>query len=70
VDGVTITAVNIVCDACYADCEDDADLDIDDFICFQTMFAFGGDDADCDGNGVLDIDDFVCYQTMFALGCP
>ena len=55
--------------ACYADCEADGDLDIDDFVCFQTLFAFGDDYADCEGDGDLDIDDFICFQTAFAVGC-
>jgi hypothetical protein len=54
---------------CYADCEQDGDLDVDDFICFQTIFAVGLGSADCEGDGDLDIDDFVCFQTFFALGC-
>jgi hypothetical protein len=55
---------------CYADCEQDGDLDIDDFVCFQTIFALGLDAADCDADGVLSIDDFICFQTSFAVGCP
>ena len=54
---------------CYPDCDGDNVLSIDDFICFQTFFAFGDDYADCDGDNVLSIDDFVCFQTFFALGC-
>ena len=55
--------------ACYADCEADGDLDIDDFVCFQTLFAFGDTYADCEADGDLDIDDFICLQTAFAIGC-
>jgi hypothetical protein len=55
---------------CYADCEADGDLDIDDFVCFQTMFAVNDDAADCENDGDLDIDDFICFQTLFAVGCP
>jgi hypothetical protein len=54
---------------CYADCDGSAALNIDDFICFQTLFALGGTTADCDESGDLTIDDFVCFQTAFALGC-
>ncbi len=56
-------------DACYQECECDGMLTIDDFICFQTMFALGDPYADCDGTGVLTVDDFICYQTFFAIGC-
>ncbi len=54
---------------CYADCDESGALAIDDFICFQTLFAIGDPSADCDGSGVLSIDDFICFQTAFALGC-
>lgn len=54
---------------CYADCDASGELDIDDFICFQTIFALGGPSADCDGDASLTIDDFICFQTLFAIGC-
>ena len=53
-----------------ADCDASGSLDIDDFICFQTLFGLGDLGADCDGSGELDIDDFICFQTAFGLGCP
>ncbi len=55
--------------ACYADCDGDGFLAIDDFICFQTLFALGDPFADCDGDAFLSIDDFICFQTFFAIGC-
>lgn len=54
---------------CSADCDQNGLLAIDDFICFQTMFALGDPAADCDVSGTLTIDDFICFQTLFALGC-
>ena len=57
-------------DGCYPDCDQSGTLDIDDFICFQTLFALSNAAADCDQNGTLDIDDFICFQTTFAVGCP
>jgi len=54
---------------CAADCDGDASLTIDDFVCFQTLFVLGEPQADCDGDGMLAIDDFVCFQSAFALGC-
>ncbi len=54
---------------CYPDCDGDAVLSIDDFICFQTFFALGDVYADCDEDTVLSIDDFICFQTFFAIGC-
>ncbi len=54
---------------CLADCDDTGTLNIDDFICFQTLFVMSDLLADCDGNGELAIDDFLCFQTAFAIGC-
>ncbi len=54
---------------CAADCDASGDLTIDDFICFQTLFALGDPAADCDASGDLTIDDFICFQTLFAIGC-
>ncbi len=56
-------------EACFADCDTSGQLTIDDFICFQTLYAIGDPTADCDQNGELDIDDFICFQTAFAIGC-
>jgi hypothetical protein len=55
--------------SCYADCDGSGELDIDDFICFQTAFGIGDSYADCDASGELDIDDFICFQTSFGIGC-
>jgi trimeric autotransporter adhesin len=55
--------------ACYPDCDASGSLTIDDFICFQTLFAIGDPAADCDASGGLSIDDFICFQTFFAIGC-
>jgi 3',5'-cyclic AMP phosphodiesterase CpdA len=54
---------------CFADCDANGIIQIDDFVCFQTNYALGSTDADCDGSGDLGIDDFICFQTLFALGC-
>ncbi len=54
---------------CMADCDASGELDIDDFICFQTRFAISDPYADCDSSGALDIDDFICFQTAYAIGC-
>jgi hypothetical protein len=56
---------------CIADCNDDDELNIDDFICFTTNYSLGTYTAgtDCDLNNKLNIDDFICFQTNFVLGC-
>jgi photosystem II stability/assembly factor-like uncharacterized protein len=56
-------------DVCTQDCDSSGTLDINDFICFQTLFAISDPKADCDANGLFNIDDFICFQTLFALGC-
>jgi hypothetical protein len=55
--------------SCYPDCDASGNLNIDDFICFQTFYAIGDAYADCDVSGNLNIDDFICFQTFYALGC-
>ena len=55
--------------SCYADCDQSGELDVDDFICYQTLFGLGDPGADCDGSGEIDIDDFICFQTAFGIGC-
>ncbi len=59
----------VVTPPCYPDCDASGELGIDDFICFQTLFAIGDPSADCDESGGLSIDDFICFQTLFAVGC-
>ncbi len=54
---------------CYPDCDQDGVLSIDDFICFQTLFALKDPFVDCDADDTLSIDDFICFQTLFAIGC-
>jgi trimeric autotransporter adhesin len=54
---------------CPADCDASGGLNIDDFICFQTLFVLGDPAADCDANAQLNFDDFICFQTLFAIGC-
>ncbi len=55
--------------SCKPDCDENGQLNIDDFICFQTYFSLGDTKADCDASGALNIDDFICFQTAFVLGC-
>ncbi len=72
-DGTSLDANNNgvpdECESCYADCDTSGALSIDDFICYQTLFALGDPAADCDADTALTIDDFICFQTLFAIGC-
>ncbi len=66
---VTSNSFRISDGICDPDCDDSGELDIDDCICFQTLFAVGDPKADCDADGQLLIDDFICFQTLYAIGC-
>ena len=55
--------------SCPADCDHSGSLDIDDFICFQSLYAVGDLASDCDEDGALTIDDFACFQAGYAVGC-
>jgi hypothetical protein len=55
---------------CYADCNGDGQLTVQDFGCFQTKFVTGDPYADCNGDGVATVQDFGCFQTKFVQGCP
>ncbi|MEQ8771031.1 MAG: choice-of-anchor B family protein [Phycisphaerales bacterium] len=63
-----------VCDpapACFADCDGNGSLNVDDVDCFVAAFLgsdLGG--ADCDGNGSLNVDDVDCFVAGFLGGCP
>jgi hypothetical protein len=58
---------------CYANCDGSTAtpiLSVNDFICFQSLFAAANPTADCDHSGALNVNDFICFQNAFALGCP
>jgi hypothetical protein len=73
---------NVVAQVCYADCEGNGLLNVDDFICFINEFAQAQSlppaqqvdhYANCDGSTVepvLTVDDFLCFINAFAAGCP
>jgi len=55
---------------CFPDCNEDLELNVLDFVCYQGLFASGNMDADCNGDNMLNVLDFVCFQGEFAGGCP
>jgi hypothetical protein len=67
---------------CYADCDGNNALNVDDFLCFITEFVQAQSlpvaqqvehYANCDGSTVppvLNVDDFLCFANSFAQGCP
>ncbi len=54
---------------CYADCEEDGDLDVFDYLCFLGLYANQDPYADCEGDGDWDVFDFLCYQGKYSNGC-
>jgi hypothetical protein len=57
-------------DDCPADCTGDGNLNILDFVCFQSAWKDHQASGDCDHNGLFNILDFVCFQGLFQQGCP
>ena len=55
--------------ACYADCEQDGDLDVFDYLCFLGLYANQDPYADCEGDGDWDVFDFLCFQGAYSQGC-
>jgi hypothetical protein len=62
--------------ACYANCDGSTGapiLNVNDFVCFNNLYAAGSPNANCDGSTVapvLNVNDFVCFQNKYAAGCP
>jgi choice-of-anchor B domain-containing protein len=61
---------------CYANCDGSSlppVLNVNDFLCFQNLYASGSSLANCDGSSlppVLNVNDFLCFQNLYAQGCP
>jgi reprolysin-like metallo-peptidase family M12B len=68
--------MTIACNACYANCDGSSFppiLNVNDFLCFQNMYAAGNPAANCDGSTsapILNVNDFLCFQNRYAQGCP
>jgi len=60
---------------CYANCDGSTTppiLNVNDFICFQNLFAAGDPAANCDASTnapILNVNDFTCFLNAFAAGC-
>jgi len=74
--GAATLAFSIAGTTCYANCDGSSSapvLNVNDFICFQNLFAAGDPAANCDASTtppVLNVNDFVCFSNAFAAGCP
>jgi len=72
--GIAVLTV-VTSPPCYANCDGSTvppNLNINDFICFQTRFAAADPYANCDGSTVppvLNISDYICFQQKFTAGC-
>ncbi|MBL9030582.1 MAG: hypothetical protein JNM80_02605 [Phycisphaerae bacterium] len=58
------------CPNCYADCDNNHRLDVNDFVCFMTKYAQQDPYANCDVGAVVDPTDFACFMAKYAAGCP
>ncbi|MFN0134332.1 MAG: hypothetical protein ACKVW3_17605 [Phycisphaerales bacterium] len=60
---------------CYVNCDASTllpFLNVNDFICFNNLFAAGNPLANCDASTTiptLNVNDFVCFNNLFAAGC-
>ena len=56
-------------DVCAADFNDDAALDLFDFLAFFNAFTARDPEADLIADGVFDLFDFLAFQNLFVGGC-
>jgi hypothetical protein len=78
VDNIRISASGVGCTStsCYANCDGSTTapiLNVNDFICFNNLYAAGDSRANCDGSTVapvLNVNDFTCFTNKYAVGCP
>lgn len=54
---------------CAGDFNGDGQLNVLDFVAYQTAFINEDPAADCDDNGQFNVLDFVCFQAAFTAGC-
>ena len=64
--GIPVPCFNV----CYADCDQNHTLNVNDFVCYQNRFAAQDPYADCNHDNALNVNDFICFQGAFAAGCP
>ncbi|UYV11357.1 MAG: hypothetical protein NCW75_08575 [Phycisphaera sp.] len=64
-----IDALAVVRSLCEADVDGNGEVDVFDFLAFQSLFATGDGRADFDENGSLDIFDYLTFTNLFVDGC-
>jgi hypothetical protein len=73
-DNFSITPVTVGT-TCYANCDSSTNppcLNVNDFVCFNNLFASGNSAANCDASSnppILNVNDFVCFNNAFAARC-
>jgi hypothetical protein len=71
-----VTLVQSSSSVCYANCDGSTTapiLNVNDFICFNNLYAAGDSRANCDASTlapVLNVNDFTCFLNKYATGCP
>jgi len=65
----------VVAQNCYANCDGSTSapcLNVNDFICFNNLYAASSTSANCDGSTsapILNVNDFICFNNLYAAGC-
>ncbi|MFN0131877.1 MAG: GC-type dockerin domain-anchored protein [Phycisphaerales bacterium] len=70
-----VGVIRIPLPSCYQNCDASTTppvLNVNDFVCFNNLFASGDSRANCDASTkppVLNINDFLCFTNLYASGC-
>lgn len=67
--GTEISSFNVNVQ-CIADCNQDGNVDTQDFICFLNLFTQLDPQADCNGDTIVNTLDFTCFLNAWNAGCP
>ncbi|MFN0132155.1 MAG: hypothetical protein ACKVW3_06445 [Phycisphaerales bacterium] len=70
-----VSLLPVVVPSCKANCDASTVapcLNVNDFICFNNLFATGSNAANCDASTtppILNVNDFICFNNAFAASC-
>ncbi|MFM9997215.1 MAG: reprolysin-like metallopeptidase [Phycisphaerales bacterium] len=64
------TNFSITVPPCYPDCNNDGQLSVIDFGCFQSFYVLQTPYGDCNLDGQWSVSDFGCFQGKYVIGCP
>lgn len=68
-DACDPVGIGAIVPGCAADVNGDGQLNVLDFVAFQSLWQGMDPAADCDASGAFDVLDFVCFQQVFVKGC-